>query len=111
MHTLLVILGILGFAAVAVRASRTVFRLLHGGVEAFMSREIANTRARRGDLTGYQDALEHQLVARRRRRLALITLLLWGGLLLLPPLTPWPVALYAAYSLLWLVPHGRVPRA
>lgn len=111
MHTLLVVLGIMGFLAVARRAARTAFRLLHGGADELLTRELSRTRARRGDLTGLQEAEAHRELARRRRRLALGALVLWGGLLLLPPLTPWPAVLYALYSLLWFVPHGKGARS
>ena len=111
MHTLLLILGILGFAAVITRAARTIFRLLHGGVDSLVAGEIARARARRGDVTGLGDALQDRTAARRRRRAALAAFVLWGGMLLLPPLTPWPLLLYAAYSLLWLLPHRPSVRA
>lgn len=107
MHTLLVLLGIAGFLAVATRAGWTAFRLLHGGADELLTRQLSRTRAQRGDLTGLQEAEAHRELARRRRRLALGALVLWGGLLLLPPLTPWPALLYALYALLWLVPPGR----
>lgn len=109
MHTLLVLLGIAGFLAVATRAVRTALRLLHGGADELLTRQLSKTRAQRGDLTGLQEAETHRQLAQRRRRLALGALVLWGGLLLLPPLTPWPALLYALYALLWLVPHGGRP--
>jgi hypothetical protein len=107
MHTLLLILGIIGFTAVLTRGARTVFHLLHGGVESVVAGEVASARARRGDVTGLQDALDRKGAARRRRRAAVGGISLWGGMLLLPPLTPWPATLYAAYSVLWLLPHRR----
>ncbi len=107
MHSLLLVLGLIGFSAVLTRGARTVWHLLHGGVEVVVAGEAASARARRGDVTGLQDALDQKDAARRRRRTALGGIALWGGMLLLPPLTPWPTALYAAYSVLWLLPRRR----
>lgn len=108
MHSLLVILGIAGFLAVARHALDALLRLLHGDVEAALADGRASTRAERGDVTGLQEAEAERIAAAGRRRIALALLVLWTALLLLPPLTPWPGALYAAYSLLWLLPRRRL---
>jgi hypothetical protein len=105
MRTAVILLAVFGFAAAAVRMVRAALWALHGGVEGFLARDAAATRARRGDLTGLADAEAQRALARRRRMLALGAASLWAGLLLVPPLTPWPTALYASYSLLWLLPR------
>lgn len=108
MSTAVLLLAVAGFLAVALRAVRALFAALRGGVDAFLARDLADTRARRGDLTGLSDAEAARASARRYRVMALGFFFLWGGLLLVPPLTPWPQLLYGAYSLLWLLPH-RAP--
>lgn len=110
MHSLLVILGIAGFLAVARHALDALLRLLHGDVAAALAGGRASARAQHGDLTGLQEAEAERRAAAGRRRIGLALLVLWTALLLLPPLTPWPGALYAAYALLWLLPRRR-PRA
>jgi type II secretory pathway component PulL len=107
MHSLLIILGIAGFLAVVRHALDALLRLLHGDVEAALAGGRASARAHHGDLTGVQEAQAERSVAWARRRVATALLVLWIALLLVPPLTPWPRALYAAYSLLWLLPRRR----
>jgi hypothetical protein len=108
MRTAVLLLAALGFAAAALRMVRSLFFTLHGGVDAFLARDLADTRAQRGDLTGVADARDAHATARRRRMLALGAASFWAGLLLVPPLTPWPELLYASYSLLWLLPRRRI---
>jgi hypothetical protein len=111
MNTAVQLLAIAGFAAAALRAGSALFAALRSGADSFLARELAATRGQRGDLTGVADASALRAVARRRRMLALGVFSVWAGLLLVPTLTPWPVLLYASYSLLWLVPRrGRRPR-
>jgi hypothetical protein len=90
------------------RLLRSFVLVLSRGADAFLAREIAETRAQRGDITGLQEATVERSAARRRRIMSLGTLSMWAGLLLIPSLTPWPRLLYAAYSVLWLLP--RRPR-
>jgi hypothetical protein len=104
---LITVLAFAGVLAVLYRAARTMLRLLRRGVDALVAGEMAELRAQRGDLTGMADAAGAREVARRRRFLALAMLCFWVLLLIVPPLTPWPGLLYALYSVLWLVPHGR----
>jgi hypothetical protein len=105
MRTAVILLAVLGVAAVLLRLVRAALWALRGGVDAFLAGDVAETRAQRGDLTGLADAEAEREVARRRRMIAAGSLFLWGGLLIVPPLTPWPAMLYASYSLLWLLPH------
>lgn len=112
MDTPLLLLGIAGFAAVALRAVIALLASLRGGIEAIFARGLADTRRQRGDLTGLADAAAARTTANRRRYVALGFFFLWAGLLVVPPLTPWPRMLYAAYCVLWLLPRRRhVPRA
>jgi hypothetical protein len=70
---------------------------------------VQDLEARRGDLTSMADAASQRARARRHRWIAFAVLSFWLVLLLVPPLTPWPLLLYAIYAVLWLVPH-EVPR-
>lgn len=108
MNIAVFLLAIAGFAAAALRALLALLAVLRSGVDAFLARDLAQTRGQRGDLTGLADARELQGAARRRRALAVGVLAMWVGLLVVPPLTPWPAMLYATYSLLWLVPRRPV---
>jgi hypothetical protein len=105
MRTAVLLLAIAGFAAVLFRAAGALVSALSGSVEGFLARDIADVRARRGDLSGLADADELAAAARRRRLVSLGVFSMWAGLLIVPALTPWPSFLYAAYSLLWLVPR------
>ncbi|HEX2166178.1 MAG TPA: hypothetical protein VHG09_02965 [Longimicrobiales bacterium] len=109
MSTAILLLAIAGAIAVMLRLLRAAFAALRGGVDAFIARDVAETRAHRGDLTGLDDARAAAALARRRRWLSLGHAFLWAGLLIIPTLTPWPQALYACYALLWLVPRGPRP--
>lgn len=108
MSVAILLLAIAGVIAVILRLLRALFATLRGGVDAFLARDVAGTRAQRGDLTGVDDAHETARAARRLRLLALGAASVWVGLLIVPVLTPWPKLLYAGYSLLWLIP--RRPR-
>lgn len=105
MGTAIMLLAAAGVIAVMLRLLRALFATLRGGVDAFIARDVAETRAHRGDLTGVDDARAAAGLARRRRLIALGTACMWIGLLVVPALTPWPALLYAAYSLLWLIPR------
>lgn len=109
METALLLLSIAGAAAVALRVLASVIRAFRGGLEAWVARDIADTRRHRGDITGSQDALTSRAAAHRRRMFALGIALMWVLLLVVPPLTPWPRLLYASYSLLWLLPRRTAP--
>jgi hypothetical protein len=107
MDTAVLILAVAGFGAVAARMLFALLRVLTRGADALMARDVAAARAQRGDLTGLEEANVARGAARRGRYVALGLLSIWAGLLLVPALTPWPRLLYAAYSLLWLLPPRR----
>ena len=113
MSTGIMLLAIAGVIAVVLRLVRALFVALRGGVDSFLARDVAQTRAQRGDLTGIDDARAAGRNARRRRMLALGAASVWIGLLVFPTLTPWPRVLYACYALLWLIPRQprHAPRA
>lgn len=103
MTTALLILAVLGVAALIWRLVRAGYALVRRGVEAFLARESAALRERQGDITGLVEADAHARSARRSRLRAALTALLWLALLAVPPLTPWSLEIYAACSLVWLI--------
>jgi hypothetical protein len=107
METAVLILAVAGFVAVAARMLRALLGVVTVGADALIAREVAATRKQRGDLTGLEEANLARSEARRRRYVALGLLSIWAGLLVVPAVTPWPILMYAAYSLLWLLPHRR----
>jgi hypothetical protein len=107
MSLVLAILAVAGFLAVVYAGVRAALRVMRGGLETFIAREVASARATRGDLSGLTEAKELQAHTRRARRLAAFQVLAWGALLVVPAFTPWTRELYAAYAVLWLVPRGR----
>lgn len=110
MSFLVLALAILGFLAIARNVALAGMRLLGRGVERLMAGEVAEARARRGDLTGVGDAEGERVSARRRQRAALAVFAFWGALLVAPVLSPWPRYLYAVCSVLWLLPRIRPGR-
>lgn len=107
MNAVLLLLAIAGFFAAVRGLARAGLGLLVRGVEVVMADEATSIQARRGDLTGLGAADARSAAARRRRRFSLAAVALWAALLALPPLTPWPRLLYAAWSPLWLLPARR----
>ncbi|MGH7577385.1 MAG: hypothetical protein ACREM1_19925 [Longimicrobiales bacterium] len=108
MRFVIYVIAFFGVLAVLGRVLRAVLRLAHRGVDTLVAGEVHDLRAQRGDLTGMADAARQRSIARRDRLVAVAMLSFWAGLLVAPPLTPWPAALYAIYSLLWLVPRARL---
>lgn len=108
MRFVIFVLAFFGVLAVLARVLRAALKLLHRGVDTLVAGEVHDLRAQRGDLTGMADAARQRSIARRGRVLAVAMLSFWVGLLVAPPLTPWPAALYAVYSLLWIVPRIRL---
>ncbi len=104
MLLLIRLLAVLGVIAVLGRVVRALFSLLRGGVDMFMARDLHETRAQRGDVTGMQEAVSLRRVGRQRRAVAAARLSFWIGLLIVPSFTPWPAQLCAAYCIFWLLP-------
>lgn len=109
MESSLLLLAFLGFAAVVVRCVRTALDAVRQGVDAFLARDVAETRARRGDITGWEEAEGWAIRARRARHRAVAGTIFWLVLLVAPPLLlRSPVPLYAGYSVFWLLRgHGN----
>ena len=108
MNAILTILAVAGIAAAAWHVLRAAVRFLSREAAGLWSDELARTRARRGDVTGLQDARREKSGLARLRRRALGEALGWTALLLAPAVTPWARTIYATYVVLWLVPFlGR----
>ncbi len=67
METPLTILAVFGVAALIWHLLRALLKVGRGGVEAFIARESADVRARRGDLTGLAESEERAHRARHAR--------------------------------------------
>ena len=102
MEPVLYILAAAGISAVLLRLVRALFRLIQRSGEAWIAAEAARSRARRGDLTGLDEAADLERRTRRARSRAILRTAAWVLFLVLPPFTPWTLELYAACSLLWL---------
>jgi hypothetical protein len=110
MQLALLILAAIGLVAVCRRLLRSIFRVAREGAYVVYAREIATTRARRGDLTGLEEAGEWVDHARNERLRALGGAGLWLALLTLPLLVlHQALPAYAAYSTIWLIPK-EIPR-
>ncbi|MGH7474997.1 MAG: hypothetical protein ACRELD_01790 [Longimicrobiales bacterium] len=102
MNGAILILAVFGVLALLRHILRAVFVLARRGVDAFLAGEAADVRARRGDLTGLEDAERNAQRARRARVRASIGLAVWSALLVAPPFTEWTAEIYAACAMLWL---------
>jgi hypothetical protein len=104
MNLVLVILSVAGFVAALRRFLFSAFRLFKGGVDAFIAREVASSRAERGDVTGLMEARDWRSHTRKARFRAILLVLFWLAVLIAPLLTRATVPIYAAYALLWFLP-------
>ena len=103
MELAVLILAVLGFVAVLLRFLKAALAAASQGANALYAREMQATRARRGDVTGMEEAREWVVCACKGRRQAVLAVTVWIALLALPLVflrSPAPV--YAAYSVLWL---------
>ena len=107
MELILVVLSVAGFLAALRQLARSAFRLFKGGVDAYVMRQVASTRAERGDLTGLLEARAQERSTRGSRRRALGMVILWAAVLSAPLFTRASVPIYAAYAVLWLWPLMR----
>lgn len=101
--SLLVLLAILGAAALAGRVLRTLLRLALRAAEETAASGLAEVSERRGDLTAMTERRAQLQAARARRRRELWALAIWLLWLVLPPILGWLPEGYAAAALLWLV--------
>jgi hypothetical protein len=103
MELAVLILAVLGFVAVLLRSLKAAVAAASQGANALYAREMQATRARRGDVTGMEEARGWVVCACKGRRQAIVALAFWITLLALPlVLSRSPAPVYAAYSALWL---------
>lgn len=110
MELLIVLVAALGVLAVLVLLSRAAFRVLSGTVESFVAREVGQTRARHGDVTGVGEAEAVRSAARRRRGRAIAEIVGLAALLIFGALSPWTAPFYAALAVLWIPMLMRIRR-
>ena len=111
MSIIVFVLAVYGFCAVFRQILVHAFVVLRRGVDGYVARQVAGTRARHGDVTGMQDAATAATAAQRRRRRSTLLLGFWLAALLLPALTTWPQGFYALYSMLWVLPLRTLRRS
>jgi hypothetical protein len=99
------ILALLGGAMLFLRLTAAVLRLGLALAEVAAASGVAEIGARRGDLTALADARRDHRTARRAALGHALVALLWLVALLLPPLIGWTLHVYAAASVLWLLPR------
>jgi hypothetical protein len=104
---MIMILAVVGIAAAVWHLVRAAFRFLRHGATGLWTGEVARNHARRGDVTGLEEARRQQESVVRWRTRAAMEAAGWLVLLLVPPLTPWGTYIYAAYTVLWFVPAAR----
>lgn len=106
----MLLLAVAGLAAVLVGTVRSALRLLGRGVEAYVAGQLADTRARRGDLTGMAEARDAVRRASRARLRGALVLAGWTAALVTPLLVPWTRSAYAACAALWILHWSRERR-
>lgn len=107
MQTVLTLLALTGFAAAAWHLVRAAFRFLGRAAAGIWADEMSQTHARRGDLTALEESRRERARATRSGARSGLVAAGWLAALVAPALTPWPVPVYAAYSLLLLEPAVR----
>ena len=85
-------------------------RFLGHGAAGAWADQVARTQASRGDVTGMEESRRQRQATGQQKTRAGAEAVGWLVLLLAPPLTPWSRYIYAAYTLLWLVPALRSRR-
>lgn len=107
MDILLTVLALIGIAAALWHVGRAALRFLGHGAAGLWTDEVARTHARRGDVTALEENRRQREAVSRYKTRTGAEAIGWLVLLLVPPLTPWGRHIYAAYTLLWLVPALR----
>jgi hypothetical protein len=103
---LLGILAVVGVLAILARLGRSLLRVGITVAEETAAAGMAETSARRGDLTGLAERREQKAALRRTRLRQLAVSALWVALLAGPALAGWGRPVYAAAALLWLLPRA-----
>ena len=107
MNTVLTLLAVTGIAAAAWHLVRAAFRFLRETAAGIWAGEMAETQARRGDLTALEESKRKRADARRSGARKGLAVFGWLALLVAPALTPWARPVYASYALLLLEPAVR----
>lgn len=107
MTFLLAVIALPGIAAVLLRWSRAAFVTARHIIERFVAGQIADTRAKRGDISGMSEAEAIRQQSRAAAQRALWHLLFWSALLVFPLFLPIAWIVYVLYGLLWFVPARR----
>ena len=107
MDTILSVHAAAGIAAAVWHLVRAAFRFLRHGADGLWTDEVARTHARRGDVSSLEAAKQDREAAARWKTRTGAEAVGWLILLLTPPLTPWARHIYAAYTILWIVPALR----
>jgi hypothetical protein len=105
MEFILFVLGVAGFLAALRRVMFAALWLLKGSADAFLTREMAKTRAQRGDVTGLAEAQQLHRGARSKRARNALELAFWMAALVVPFLMTHTTTILAVYSTLWLAPR------
>jgi hypothetical protein len=104
----LLLLAVLGIAALVVRLSRAALRLGLNAAEATAASGLADVSQRRGDITGFLERRASGETLRRARRRNLAAVLFYVLLLVVPLFTGVAREAYAAAALIWLLPRRPV---
>ncbi len=107
METVLTLLAAAGIAAAAWHLVRAAFRFLRQAAAGIWADEMAQTYARRGDLTALEEQERERSAAKRTGARSGLMAVAWLAALAVPTLTPWARPIYAAYVLLLLEPAVR----
>ena len=107
MDTVLTLLAVLGGLTAAWHLVRAALRFLGRAAEGIWADEMAQTQARRGDVTAFEESRRERMEARRSGLRSGAAALFWAALLTAPAFAPEPRPVFAAYSLLLLLPLVR----
>ena len=107
METVLTLLAAAGIAAAAWHLVRAAFRFLQQAAAGIWAEEMAQTYARRGDLTALEEQERERSEATRSGLRSGLVAAAWLAALAVPSFTPWARTIYAAYALLLLEPAVR----
>jgi hypothetical protein len=105
---ILLLLAVLGVAALVVRLGRAALRLGLNAAEATAASGLADVSQRRGDITGFLERRASGESLRRARRRNLAAVLGYGLLLVVPLFTGVGREIYAAAALVWFLPRRPI---
>jgi hypothetical protein len=108
LSVVLLLLAVFGFLALVGRLGRAGLRLGLNAAEATAASGLAEVSHRRGDVTGFLEKQASGAALRRARRINTITFLGYALLLAVPLFAGVARDVYAAASLLWLLPRRSI---